>query len=281
MKENIPKSQKRLIHETDWEILVILDACRYDYFKNNYGEYLGVRRAKLDKVKSEGSNTEEWLRKTFSDVFLDDTVYFSANPFINSKEIRSFPSKDHFDTVFDVWDWGWNNEYGTILPETLEESFLERGDEYRDKRFILHFEQPHAPYLNLNYAEMREGYLSKLRAILGGKLADALGRERFMEITEILNSALSGDGEREDENPSTPEMVAEKYGIETLKESYKKNLQFALESVGRLVDKLDSWIVVTSDHGEMLGEDNLYGHFKSSDRPILREVPWLEVNSNL
>lgn len=26
------ESQKKLIHETDWEVLIILDACRFDYF---------------------------------------------------------------------------------------------------------------------------------------------------------------------------------------------------------------------------------------------------------
>lgn len=31
------RSQKRLIHETDWDTLIVLDACRYGYFKEVYG----------------------------------------------------------------------------------------------------------------------------------------------------------------------------------------------------------------------------------------------------
>lgn len=277
------KSQKDLIQNGNWDVLIVLDACRYDYFKNNYGKYFDEKQVNLEKVRSEGSHTEEWLEKTFSGTSLNDTVYFSANPFINSKGIRGSPAKEVFDTVIDVWDWGWNAEYGTVLPETVEKSFLKKKDRHEGKRFVLHFEQPHAPYLSLDYTETREGKLDKFRALLGGKLVDALGRKRVMGLRrelrrvagEILPSEKKDEGT---ESPST-KLVAEKYGIDVLKESYQKNLHSALKSVGHIIDILDSWIVITSDHGEMLGEDNLYGHFRSSDHPTLREVPWLEVES--
>lgn len=44
------------------------------------------------------------------------------------------------------------------------------------------------------------------------------------------------------------------------KEAYKKNLVSVLKEVQRLVDDLEGKIIVTSDHGEALGEDGIYLH---------------------
>lgn len=55
------QKQKNLINERDWDCLVILDACRYDYFEKVYEDYLS---GDLRKVLSSGSCTEEWLNKT-------------------------------------------------------------------------------------------------------------------------------------------------------------------------------------------------------------------------
>ncbi|KXA93239.1 hypothetical protein AKJ64_01105 [candidate division MSBL1 archaeon SCGC-AAA259E17] len=54
--------QKYLIEKKDWNCLIILDACRYDFFESNYDEYLN---GKLRKVISEGTNTSQWLKRTF------------------------------------------------------------------------------------------------------------------------------------------------------------------------------------------------------------------------
>ena len=41
---------------------------------------------------------------------------------------------------------------------------------------------------------------------------------------------------------------------------------------------LEGDVVVTSDHGEMLGENGMVGHIKTfPDNQILREVPYLET----
>jgi hypothetical protein len=43
---------------------------------------------------------------------------------------------------------------------------------------------------------------------------------------------------------------------------------------------LDGTIVVTADHGDMLGEKGLYAHWPGSKEPILKEVPWFVIENN-
>jgi membrane-anchored protein YejM (alkaline phosphatase superfamily) len=68
---------------------------------------------------------------------------------------------------------------------------------------------------------------------------------------------------------------------ETVVAYYRENLDIALESVRRLVDGVEGRIVVTSDHGEMLGNRERpipvvrYYHPEKLYVPELVEVPWL------
>ncbi|KXA91778.1 hypothetical protein AKJ64_04505 [candidate division MSBL1 archaeon SCGC-AAA259E17] len=80
-------------------------------------------------------------------------------------------------------------------------------------------------------------------------------------------------------NPNTVRMVAQKYGLEVLRRAYKKNLQMALKTITKLMPILTGKTVITADHGELLGEENLFGHFHRlrSQNPYLREIPWFEV----
>ncbi len=72
----------RRVHvtEEDWDHLIVLDGCRYDYFLKVYTSFL---EGKLEKVVSVGSNTVEWRDNSFPGNY-DDVVYVSANPHINS-----------------------------------------------------------------------------------------------------------------------------------------------------------------------------------------------------
>jgi len=127
------KNQKALIDSLDWDILVILDACRFDTFEILYREYLD---GSLDKCWSLGSETPEWFRKTFDKFY--NVVYFSANPYITSKET------DKFYMVMDVWRFAWNDTYGTVLPSKMNEVVMSVSFRLP---IIVHYIQPHFPYI--------------------------------------------------------------------------------------------------------------------------------------
>ena len=44
--------------EEDWDFLIVLDACRFDYFSEFYGDFFD---GKLEKKISAGCSTVEWL----------------------------------------------------------------------------------------------------------------------------------------------------------------------------------------------------------------------------
>lgn len=48
-----------------------------------------------------------------------------------------------------------------------------------------------------------------------------------------------------------------------------------LKIIGNTIDQ----IVVTSDHGELLGEYGLFFHYSNLDAPQLYTVPWLNIQS--
>ena len=63
------------IFEEDWDNLIILDACRYDFFEK-LNHFQGV----LEPRTSRGSKTWEFMRGNFRDRNLLDTVYVTDNP---------------------------------------------------------------------------------------------------------------------------------------------------------------------------------------------------------
>ncbi|KXB07802.1 hypothetical protein AKJ55_01930 [candidate division MSBL1 archaeon SCGC-AAA382M17] len=52
------KDQKDLIEKRDWDCLILLDACRYDYFEDIHDNYF---EGQLQKADSGASATGTWL----------------------------------------------------------------------------------------------------------------------------------------------------------------------------------------------------------------------------
>lgn len=274
--------QKNLIRKEDWDCLIILDACRYDYFEKVYQDYLS---GDLLKVSSVGSDTPGWLEGTFKNgVEPLDAIYLSANPFVNSKGVQfveEFDATEYFYKVFDVWDWKFNFEYMTVLPENMGKATRLVRAKYPDKPLISHFMQPHWPYLSVEpFKEAFPGPLTRaweeeenknVFDRIGGVLEDlsnvTLGNLRTRRIKDKLGVRV----------PEPEELFAEKHGVEKLREAYEENLRLALKEVAKVVERLPGKVAITADHGEFLGERGLYSHLSWSDDPILREVPWLNA----
>lgn len=208
--------QKDLIYKQDWNYLIILDACRYDYFSNFYKDYF---EGTLLKVESKGNNTRDWFKNTF-DKFLP-VVYYSTNATINSGYSNLFLK------IIEVFlDSGWLNPY------TLNKKFRE----FPSKKAILHYIQPHLS--NKNFPNIQYSLF----------------------IKTVFKRNIT---------------------IERIKEEYVKNLLTVLEACKDLIKILNGKIIITSDHGEMLGEDQLFFHEYSLQlyHPILRHVPWLVIEN--
>jgi len=83
--------------------------------------------------------------------------------------------------------------------------------------------------------------------------------------------------------PALPmDAIRRVYGVKGLRKAYLENLKLVLEHVAVLVDRVlkmnpGAKIIITANHGELLGEDGLFSH--GIDHPLIRIVPWFRVQS--
>ncbi|QPV63225.1 hypothetical protein I7X12_00920 [Halosimplex litoreum] len=233
--------------DEDWDTLIVLDACRYDLFEERH-DLPGTLSAR----ESRAAHTSEFILGNFHERDLTDTVYVTASPILE----RGYQHKydPSFHAVVNVWqEDGWDDEYNTVLPETMAEYALETAERYPNKRLIVHFMQPHYPFV-------------------GSGLA--LDKETVPDPEEI-------------ETDVWHEMMRERASItrEEITEAYHRNFDVVQPHVRELLDELSGKSVVTSDHGNMLGERarpipiREWGHPDGVYTPELVTVPWLEYES--
>ena len=275
-------SQKKLIEKGKWDCLVVLDACRYDFFESIYNEFFtGI----LKKVISEGTDTRKWLNRTFEKEY-QDVVYVSGNPYVSSNEFNNigFEATKHFHRVIDVWNDGWNGCLQTVPPKKVSKSTRMARAKYPAKRIISHFIQPHYPYLTVPYTYSDMG-LAPHYNWAKGKEKRGTGYSSwpgiFTVLEKLIGSFLTYKLRKALKlRKSGPvELVAQRQGDEFLRNAYRDNLKLVLEEVKKMIGKLPGKVVITADHGELLGESGLYEHPPEFDNlKILREVPWLEVS---
>jgi hypothetical protein len=286
--------------DEEWDFLIVLDACRYDYFLKTYKDFFD---GELKKIYSPGSSTPEWCINTFIKRY-DDVVYVSSNPHINSKfEFKGFNSKEHFFKIIDVWDWGWNKNLGTVHPKTVNGSVKIYLKKFSDKRFIIHYMQPHEPYIGDNFKAIgfnpnqiktnpksldtirkRKNIIRTIESIL-----KRLGIIKFLDNHNVFIGNF-GWKMREFLNlpPSSPmDSVRRAAGDIGLRKVYLENLKLVLKYVRELIKDLQGTIIITSDHGELLGEYGAFQHGAGRARSheilhsILLEIPWLKIEKNL
>ena len=65
--------------------------------------------------------------------------------------------------------------------------------------------------------------------------------------------------------------------FEGLSPQEKENLKLVMKEVKKLFDELHGKVVITSDHGNHLGEYRVFGHMKGLRTKQLVKVPWLVV----
>jgi len=264
------KELLKVVNE-DWKYLIVLDACRYDYFERIYPEFF---KGSLRRVRSVGTYTAEWLRNSFPDYY-EDVVYIAANPHVNSKKsVKRFTASNHFAEIYDLWDYGWSPKYRTVHPKDANNEMLKVSRENPEKRIIIHYNQPHEPYLNIEvsrrYASPRERRLARsfwriIRFALNKRL---FGLMPYWKLREFLGASPA----------CAMDEVRRVYGEKAIREAYEDNLRIVLAYVNKLLGELKGRVVITSDHGELLGEDGLYLH-PQIKHPILSNVPWFVVEN--
>jgi len=232
------------IFDQDWDTLIILDACRFDLF-----ESVHHIPGRLSAVESRGAATAEWLAGNCADRKLWDVVYVTANPMLYRNRSET---NVEFHDVLDIWnDDAWDDDLGTVLPGAVTEQAIEAAETYPNKRLLIHFVQPHYPFLG-STTKFDKGHMDPDRES---------GLTTWMQV-------MTGriDATRDE-----------------LWQLYEDNLRQVLPAVEKLADTLDGKTVISSDHGNMFGERSApipireWGHPPGIYTDELVKVPWLEV----
>lgn len=232
------------VFEKEWDVLVILDGCRYDMYQEVIGE--------TDTIWSRGSTSPEWMKNNFRtsqyQAEKQNTAVVSSNPFTSKSDRNGRPylPKEDFGLVDEVWTYGWDEELGTTKPETVTDRAIDvtRNENY--DRTIVHYMQPHYPFIGGE-------------EIIGKMDVDSFGEFQQGANTENVWADIF-HGERDD--------------IDNVIHAYYRNLKFVFEYVETLLENVDGTVAVSADHGNLLGEYGLWGHRTGLVVPELRRVPW-------
>lgn len=260
------------ILDRDWDVCIILDTCRVDALRRVADEYDFL--TDVSSVLSLGGSSPEWMINTFDvsrrDV-LGRTGYLTANAWtervlfdrlrpqnkysdfsILRRLVRfghwDLIDPDHLARLEKIWEYVPTEDQltedmdpgdqmpGGAPPRYVTDRAISVARSGDCDRLILHYMQPHAPYVSAVVNNDREL-----------KTAES-------EPFEFLRE--TGDRQR-------------------VWEAYLDELRYVLDSVAVLLRNLSAdKVVITADHGEAFGEWGVYNHWSGSVHPHVRRVPW-------
>lgn len=230
------------IYEREWDTLIILDACRVDLLREVADDYpfLGP----VESVESVGSMSEEWMAKTFTDEYAEETrraAYVTSNVF--SEQVLS---ADQFLELDEVWRYAWDDTLGIVPPRPVTDRAIDVARDIDPDRLVVHYMQPHHPFVAGNSP--------------GEFDADPFGRENETTVVDALRKG--------------------RLSREAFWEAYRDNLALVLEDVALLLANHDAdTVVITADHGDALGEWGIYDHPAGCLHPVVKNVPWTETTA--
>jgi hypothetical protein len=164
------------VFSEDWDNLIILDACRLDYFKAK-----NDLPGKLESRISRGGTSSEFITGNFREKTLHDTVYVSGNSWF-ARLCREINSEVH---EYQLIESSYPDKPGNITEEAKE-----KFDKYPNKRLIVHYMLPHSPYIGKKPKELREQTDTRMTisAKRSGNLdiTDETLRELYQENLDIV-----------------------------------------------------------------------------------------------
>lgn len=250
------------VFERDWDLLVVLDACRPDALRAVAPEYEFLDEDDVGEMWSVASGSMEWACKTFVTDYedeLSDTVYLGANGYVQqvlyegeyAPPVASpvgWPrentvSADDLREVRNLHKLRAQDDLRVVPPDEVTDAAIYAGREWDADRYILHYNQPHIPWLT-----------------------EALAEGRPITDREYYPWRYLRSGEMD---------------YDDAWERYLDNLRLALDSVETLLENFDAdTVAISADHGEAFGEWRVHGHPTGHVHPSVKKVPWVTTNGS-
>lgn len=225
----------------DWDVLVLLDACRHDAMQEAATEF-DFLPDDIPSVYSSASMSEEWLERHTQPQYRDamaETALVAANP-----HTRDHVREGDWAAVDEVWRHAWDDDLGSIPPRAVTDAAIRQARTGDAERLIVWYMQPHQPFLD---AEWSKGYD---RATFG---------EGGNHGASVWRQCRDGAVDREE-----------------LWAAYRRTLDWVLDDVQLLLENVEGTVAISADHGNALGEWGIYGHPKYAPVPAIKRVPWVE-----
>lgn len=232
----------------DWDNLILLDGCRVDIYKETIQSRDDFGTDNLNSIFSVGSASPEFLSRTFDGETFHDTVYISANPFTEEVADGTF----HTSHALIRDERYWSEQAKTVPPKKITTAVKELASQYPNKRLIIHYMQPHHPFLGSSGADVPFN-----RGVYGS--------EHDMQFSM---------------DPWDAAYRSLRPNHELLRQAYRENLELALDAVQELVAYLCGKIAISADHANLIGDRGRpipvrgYGHPPEIHSKPLLEVPW-------
>jgi len=232
--------QSELIAERRWRTMIILDACRRDVFARCIGQtrLTGVAMP----VNSNVIHTEAWYMLNWQGP-APDVVLASGHP--KPWDIHLHNS---FYRALPLWKLDSFPEPGPVLDEAVK-----AAREYSAHRLLVHLVPPHLPYVGPRGQAWQDKHIWSYDADTPGLPHD--GKPIYTIVREY--GAANGWDE--------------------LRGYYAESLLTALGCIERVIGRFKPPVVITADHGELIGEDGQYRH--EIMHPAVQTVPWFEVTT--
>jgi hypothetical protein len=243
------------VYERDWDLLLVLDACRVDALQEVADEFDFLPES-IPAVVSVGQGSPHWMANTFTPAFRGEqrqTAYLSANPYTRMTlgsphdgrhaEVGGLDVLDEFADFVPVWEVAWDESRGTVPARAVTDRLVRYGRSARADRVIAHYIQPHFP-----------------------------------SVPDPLGARLDLDDEGRWVDSVWERLERGELDVDRAWESYVENLRYVLEDVRVVLENYETdRVVITADHGNAFGEHGDWGHGATDNGTIMR-VPWVELS---
>lgn len=228
------------IFDHDWDTLIVLDACRYDLFKTfapRHDVYEDF--SAISSIRSIASMTPIWLQRTFENApaGLVSSTHYVSGAGQSERCLGDFD----LHQIDHVWKYAMDPETGQTRPEAITDAAIDAIHSSSADRIVVHYPDPHAPFLH------------------------CIGKYESRGIEQ---------GDTQNIWTGLKEGRFDKDEIWT---DYGQNLLRILDEVETIVQDVEGDIVITSDHGNAMGEWGVYGHPAHVPIAVIRQVPWVKT----
>lgn len=249
-------------YDHDWDLLILLDACRWDLmeevvdeydFLKTYGTFVGQsshsreflhkmfmenRHSGLDKIQV----WKEILRDPDDiDIFkqhyqMQENPEISETAYITWNMFSEMLDDDAFYDYAALGRQEWGHDKQILSPRKLTDYAIDLMRREDPERTIVHYMQPHTPFRNSDGVEVPGSVWDRIQR--GQKDYDQAWAE------------------------------------------YKDNLRWVLDDVELLLENVDAEkVIISSDHGNAIGEWGCYGHRPYVPIKAVKRVPWIETTA--